>query len=77
MRRPRRGPAKPGKGSMPVDRTVLWSRGLMVGLALVLRDLVLPALWVDAWLSDDFVWRGNAMNLHACASEESSESAGQ
>jgi ceramide glucosyltransferase len=29
----------------------------------VLRDLLLPGLWVCAWLSDGFVWRGNAMNV--------------
>jgi hypothetical protein len=30
-------------------------------------------LWVAAWLGDDFVWRGNAMNVHAKAGKESSE----
>ena len=29
--------------------------------ALLLRDLLLPALWIAAWLGDGFVWRGNAM----------------
>jgi ceramide glucosyltransferase len=28
-----------------------------------LRDLMLPAVYVDAWLLDDFVWRGNAMSV--------------
>jgi ceramide glucosyltransferase len=28
-----------------------------------LRDLMLPAVYVDAWLLDDFVWRGNAMTV--------------
>jgi ceramide glucosyltransferase len=28
-----------------------------------LRDLMLPAIYVDAWLLDDFVWRGNAMSV--------------
>ncbi len=45
-------------------------------LAFLLRDVVLPVLWINAWLSDDFVWRGNAMNLHATAPEETSETAG-
>ena len=31
--------------------------------ALALRDLALPVLWVQAWLRDDFVWRGNAMTV--------------
>jgi hypothetical protein len=30
-------------------------------------------LWIDAWLSDDFVWRGNPMNVHAKVDKESSE----
>ncbi len=28
-----------------------------------LRDLMLPAIYVDAWLLDAFVWRGNAMTV--------------
>ena len=28
-----------------------------------LRDLLLPALWVAAWLGRDFVWRGNPMSI--------------
>jgi ceramide glucosyltransferase len=30
---------------------------------IALRDLMLPAIYVDAWLMDDFVWRGNAMTV--------------
>ena len=30
---------------------------------IALRDLMLPAIYVDAWLMDDFVWRGNAMSV--------------
>lgn len=30
---------------------------------LALRDLMLPAIYVDAWLLDDFVWRGNSMTV--------------
>lgn len=29
----------------------------------VLRDLMLPAIYVDAWLLDDFTWRGNSMSV--------------
>jgi ceramide glucosyltransferase len=29
----------------------------------MLRDLLLPVLWVAAWAGKDFVWRGNAMHL--------------
>ncbi len=27
------------------------------------RDLILPLLFVNAWLGNDFVWRGNAMDV--------------
>ena len=29
--------------------------------AMMLRDLGLPALWIDGWLFDDFVWHGQTM----------------
>jgi ceramide glucosyltransferase len=29
----------------------------------LLRDLMLPVIYVDAWLQDDFTWRGNAMSV--------------
>ncbi len=29
----------------------------------LLRDLMLPVIYVDAWLLDDFTWRGNAMSV--------------
>jgi ceramide glucosyltransferase len=54
-------------------RATSWHLSLRLLPALVLRDLLLPVLWIDAWLSDDFVWRGNAMNLHAKIGKESSE----
>jgi hypothetical protein len=28
---------------------------------LLVRDLLLPVLWISALLGDDFVWRGNQM----------------
>jgi hypothetical protein len=27
------------------------------------RDLALPWLWGQAWASDNFIWRGNAMSV--------------
>ena len=30
----------------------------------LLRDLSLPALFVSGWIADDFVWRGNAMDVN-------------
>jgi len=32
-------------------------------LAWIARDVSLPWLWAQAWASDDFVWRGNAMSV--------------
>jgi ceramide glucosyltransferase len=29
----------------------------------VLRDLLLPWLWLDGLVGTDFVWRGNAMSI--------------
>jgi ceramide glucosyltransferase len=29
----------------------------------LLRDLMLPVVYVDAWLVNDFTWRGNAMSV--------------
>jgi len=54
-------------------RATAWHLSLRLLPALVLRDLLLPVLWIDAWLSDDFVWRGNPMNVHAKVDKESSE----
>jgi uncharacterized membrane protein len=38
-------------------------------LLFILRDLMLPIVYIDAWCMDHFVWRGNEMTLSA---EESS-----
>ncbi len=29
----------------------------------LLRDLMLPIVYVDAWVVNDFVWRGNEMTM--------------
>jgi len=34
-------------------------------LAAILRDLMIPPLWVFAWSDAGFVWRGNAMTLES------------
>jgi ceramide glucosyltransferase len=57
-------------------RAAGWHFSPRMPLTVLLRDLLLPVLWIEAWLSDDFIWRGNAMNLRATSSEETSESAG-
>jgi ceramide glucosyltransferase len=40
-----------------------WRLGLWSPLAWIARDLALPVLWMQAWASDDFVWRGNSMSV--------------
>jgi len=30
--------------------------------AMLLRDLMLPGLWIDAWLSDEVKWRGSTVS---------------
>jgi ceramide glucosyltransferase len=31
--------------------------------AWLLRDLLIPVLWVTSWLGNDFIWRGNPMRV--------------
>lgn len=38
-----------------------WHVSARLALAMLLRDLVLPALCVAAWVGSDFTWRGTAM----------------
>ncbi len=30
---------------------------------MILRDLCLPIVWLDAWLFDDFTWRGQRISV--------------
>jgi ceramide glucosyltransferase len=39
-----------------------WYFSWRMPLAMLIRDLMLPALWVDAWLSDEVVWRGSTVS---------------
>ena len=43
-------------------RAARWHFSWRMPLALLIRDLLLPVLWVDAWLSDEVVWRGNQVS---------------
>ena len=38
-----------------------WHLSAWSPLAYVLRDLLLPAVWIDGWRGSAFVWRGNQM----------------
>lgn len=51
-------------------RVAGWHFSTRMLLACALRDVLLPALWVEAWLKKDFVWRGNAMNTRQVMAEE-------
>jgi ceramide glucosyltransferase len=46
-------------------RAAGWHFTSRTALALVLRDLLLPVLWIAAWLGADYVWRGNHVVAHA------------
>jgi ceramide glucosyltransferase len=39
-----------------------WHFSWRMPLAMLIRDLMLPVLWVDAWLSDEVVWRGSTVS---------------
>jgi ceramide glucosyltransferase len=45
-------------------RAAGWHFSSRTAMALLLRDLLLPALWVAAWLGADYVWRGNHIVAH-------------
>jgi hypothetical protein len=40
-----------------------WHFSWRMPLLLVFRDLVLPVIYIDAWITDEFVWRGNEMTM--------------
>jgi ceramide glucosyltransferase len=40
-----------------------WHIRALSPVAWVLRDLLLPVLWLDGWAGNTFVWRGNGMSV--------------
>ncbi|GEO85651.1 MULTISPECIES: ceramide glucosyltransferase [Alphaproteobacteria] len=62
-------------GEMLLSRAFHWHMGRMTPVMMVLRDLVLPALWIVAWFGDGFVWRGNAMSVTREASAKAAATA--
>jgi ceramide glucosyltransferase len=40
-----------------------WHLSAVSPLAWMLRDLLLPGLWLQGWIGDTFVWRGNDMRV--------------
>ncbi|ACK49112.1 Ceramide glucosyltransferase [Methylocella silvestris BL2] len=48
---------------MILARTAGWHFSWRMPLMFVLRDLMLPIMYVDAWFVDNFTWRGNEMSV--------------
>jgi ceramide glucosyltransferase len=46
-------------------KTARWHFTPLYPLQALLRDLLLPALWVDAWVGTEFEWRGNKLSIAA------------
>jgi ceramide glucosyltransferase len=46
-----------------LSRAFGWPSGLRTVPAMILRDLLLPVLFVAAWFGSGFEWRGNAMTV--------------
>jgi ceramide glucosyltransferase len=44
-------------------RVARWPLTPLYPLQALLRDLLLPALWIDAWVGTEFEWRGNQMSI--------------
>jgi ceramide glucosyltransferase len=44
-------------------RVARWPSGWKIVIGFAIRDLILPALWLWAWLGNSFVWRGNEMDV--------------
>lgn len=44
-------------------RAAHWHVGALSPLAWMLRDALLPVLWLEGWAGNTFVWRGNDMSV--------------
>jgi ceramide glucosyltransferase len=54
-------------GEALLARAAGWHLSLRSPLVWMLRDLLLPVLWLEGWLGSSFVWRGNHMRVEAAA----------
>jgi ceramide glucosyltransferase len=50
---------------MALARAARWHLTPAYPIHAVLRDLLLPVLWVDGWVGTGFVWRGHQMSVEA------------
>jgi ceramide glucosyltransferase len=41
-----------------------WHLPVLYPLHAMLRDAMLPFLWIEGWRASAFVWRGNAMDVN-------------
>jgi ceramide glucosyltransferase len=46
-----------------LTRSLKWHVSWRLPFLFLLRDLMLPILYIDAWCIDNFVWRGNEMTV--------------
>lgn len=46
-----------------------WHWSIRMPLACLLRDALLPLLWIDAWLGSSFTWRGTEMRPREAAQQ--------
>jgi ceramide glucosyltransferase len=53
-----------------------WRLSLLSLPALIVRDLLLPAIWLRAWLGGTIDWRGNTMTIGPAACELKEAAAG-
>jgi len=54
-------------GEALLARVAEWHLSPRSPLVWMLRDLLLPVLWLEGWLGSTFVWRGNHMRVEATA----------
>jgi len=50
-------------GEYVLARAAGWQVSLAAPLAWMVRDALLPLLWIQAWLGDGFKWRGSEVRL--------------
>ena len=46
-----------------LSRSLKWHVSWRLPFLFLLRDLMLPVIYIDAWCTDHFVWRGNEMTM--------------
>ena len=39
-----------------------WHFSWRMPLAILIRDLLLPVMWIDAWINNEVVWRGSTVS---------------